>query len=74
MPLVEGGYGALLPESRVTRGHQREPHLSTPPYSQAFVYPELLAGEFTRLEFPRRLKGDDLGQKVLFRDHHMRGW
>ncbi|XP_058416115.1 protein phosphatase 1M isoform X3 [Diceros bicornis minor] len=40
----------------------------------AFVYPELLAGEFTRLEFPRRLKGDDLGQKVLFRDHHMTGW
>ncbi|KAM4821646.1 protein phosphatase 1M isoform 2-T2 [Thomomys bottae] len=40
----------------------------------AFVYPELLAGEFTRLEFPRRLKGDDLGQKVLFRDHHMSGW
>lgn len=40
----------------------------------AFVYPELLAGEFTRLEFPRRLKGDDLGQKVLFRDHHMNGW
>ncbi|KFO32693.1 protein phosphatase 1M isoform X1 [Fukomys damarensis] len=40
----------------------------------AFVYPELLAGEFTRLEFPRRLKGDDLGQKVLFRDHYMNGW
>ncbi|XP_069861484.1 protein phosphatase 1M isoform X1 [Dipodomys merriami] len=40
----------------------------------ALVYPELLAGEFTRLEFPRRLKGDDLGQKVLFRDHHMSGW
>nr|XP_040125732.1 protein phosphatase 1M isoform X3 [Ictidomys tridecemlineatus] len=40
----------------------------------AFVYPELLADEFTRLEFPRRLKGDDLGQKVLFRDHHMSGW
>nr|XP_058931254.1 protein phosphatase 1M isoform X3 [Kogia breviceps] len=40
----------------------------------AFLYPELLAGEFTRLEFPRRLKGDDLGQKVLFRDHHMSGW
>ncbi|XP_052043397.1 protein phosphatase 1M [Apodemus sylvaticus] len=40
----------------------------------AFTYPELLAGEFTRLEFPRRLKGDDLGQKVLFRDHHMTGW
>ncbi|KAM6169917.1 protein phosphatase 1M [Rhynchocyon petersi] len=40
----------------------------------AFVCPELLADEFTRLEFPRRLKGDDLGQKVLFRDHHMIGW
>ncbi|XP_059519382.1 protein phosphatase 1M isoform X3 [Myotis daubentonii] len=40
----------------------------------AFVYPELLADEFTRLEFPRRLKGDDLGQKVLFRDHYMSGW
>ncbi|KAJ1069439.1 hypothetical protein K5549_017870, partial [Capra hircus] len=40
----------------------------------ALSYPELLAGEFTRLEFPRRLKGDDLGQKVLFRDHHMSGW
>ncbi|XP_027270185.1 protein phosphatase 1M isoform X5 [Cricetulus griseus] len=40
----------------------------------AFIYPELLAGEFTRLEFPRRLKGDDLGEKVLFRDHHMNGW
>ncbi|XP_054585766.1 protein phosphatase 1M isoform X2 [Eptesicus fuscus] len=40
----------------------------------AFVYPELLADEFTRLEFPRRLKRDDLGQKVLFRDHYMSGW
>ncbi|XP_004615247.1 protein phosphatase 1M isoform X2 [Sorex araneus] len=40
----------------------------------AFVYPELLAGEFTRLEFPRRLKADDLGQKVLFRDYYMSGW
>ncbi|XP_004457421.1 protein phosphatase 1M [Dasypus novemcinctus] len=40
----------------------------------AFTYPELLAGEFTRLEFPRRLRGDDLGQQVLFRDYHMSGW
>lgn len=55
-------------------GHQREPDLSKVSLSQAFIYPELLAGEFTRLEFPRRLKGDDLGQKVLFRDHHMSGW
>ncbi|CAD7685120.1 unnamed protein product [Nyctereutes procyonoides] len=61
-------------ESRATRGHLRESDLSMASLPQAFVYPELLAGEFTRLEFPRRLKGDDLGQKVLFRDHHMRGW
>lgn len=52
----------------------REPDLCLASLPEAFVYPELLAGEFTRLEFPRRLKGDDLGQKVLFRDHHMRGW
>lgn len=68
MPLAGGDCGAP------TRGHQREPDLSTASLPQAFVYPELLAGEFTRLEFPRRLKGDDLGQKVLFRDHHMSGW
>lgn len=52
----------------------REPNQSTASLPQAFVYPELLADEFTRLEFPRRLKGDDLGQKVLFRDHYMSGW
>ncbi|XP_063147982.1 protein phosphatase 1M isoform X2 [Candoia aspera] len=40
----------------------------------AFIYPELLANEFTRFEFPRRLKGDDLGQKVLYRDYSMEGW
>ncbi|XP_028907650.1 protein phosphatase 1M isoform X1 [Ornithorhynchus anatinus] len=40
----------------------------------AFVYPKLLADEFTRLEFPRRLKGDDVGQKVLYRDYGMTGW
>ncbi|XP_045386019.1 protein phosphatase 1M isoform X5 [Lemur catta] len=65
---------APIPVSRAARGHRREPGLSTASPPQAFVYPELLAGEFTRLEFPRRLKGDDLGQKVLFRDHHMSGW
>lgn len=43
-------------------------------HSQAFIYPKLLADEFTRLEFPRRLKGDDVGQKVLFRDYSMQGW
>uniref|UniRef100_A0A8D0HJG6 Protein phosphatase, Mg2+/Mn2+ dependent 1M n=1 Tax=Sphenodon punctatus TaxID=8508 RepID=A0A8D0HJG6_SPHPU len=40
----------------------------------AFIYPKLLADEFTRFEFPRRLKGDDVGQKVLFRDYSMAGW
>ncbi|XP_015267168.1 PREDICTED: protein phosphatase 1M [Gekko japonicus] len=40
----------------------------------AFIYPKLLADEFTRFEFPRRLKGDDVGQKVLYRDYSMQGW
>ncbi|XP_032996564.1 protein phosphatase 1M [Lacerta agilis] len=40
----------------------------------AFVYPELLADEFIRFEFPRRLRGDDVGQKVLYRDYSMEGW
>ncbi|KAH0630038.1 hypothetical protein JD844_012607 [Phrynosoma platyrhinos] len=40
----------------------------------AFICPKLLADEFTRYEFPRRLKGDDIGQKVLYRDYFMEGW
>ncbi|XP_030064426.1 protein phosphatase 1M isoform X1 [Microcaecilia unicolor] len=40
----------------------------------AFIYPEYLADEFTRFEFPRRLKRKDLGQKVLYRDYCMAGW
>ncbi|XP_069500092.1 protein phosphatase 1M isoform X2 [Ambystoma mexicanum] len=40
----------------------------------AFVYPKLLAHEFTRFEFPRRLKREELGQKVLYRDYYMEGW
>ncbi|TFK00606.1 Protein phosphatase 1M [Platysternon megacephalum] len=40
----------------------------------AFLCPKLLADEFTRFEFPRRLKGDDVGQKVLYRDYSMAGW
>ncbi|XP_027270183.1 protein phosphatase 1M isoform X3 [Cricetulus griseus] len=46
----------------------------TPETERQRIQQLLLAGEFTRLEFPRRLKGDDLGEKVLFRDHHMNGW
>lgn len=41
---------------------------------QAFLFPKLLDREFTRFEFPRRLKGDDVGQKVLYRDYFMEGW
>ncbi|NWI62134.1 PPM1M phosphatase, partial [Todus mexicanus] len=40
----------------------------------AFLFPKLLDSEFTRFEFPRRLKGDDVGQKVLYRDYFMEGW
>ncbi|XP_074406329.1 protein phosphatase 1M [Zonotrichia albicollis] len=40
----------------------------------AFLFPKLLDGEFTRFEFPRRLKGDDVGHKVLYRDYFMEGW
>ncbi|XP_029455345.1 protein phosphatase 1M isoform X3 [Rhinatrema bivittatum] len=40
----------------------------------AFIHPEFLADEFTRFEFPRRLKREDLGQKVLYRDYCMAGW
>lgn len=40
----------------------------------AFIYPKLLADEFTRFEFPRRLKREEVGQKVLYRDYYMNGW
>lgn len=67
------GRGRLWSSNSWVQSHQ-EPNRSMASLPQAFVYPELLADEFTRLEFPRRLKGDDLGQKVLFRDHYMSGW
>uniref|UniRef100_A0A8B9QVF7 Protein phosphatase, Mg2+/Mn2+ dependent 1M n=1 Tax=Anas platyrhynchos TaxID=8839 RepID=A0A8B9QVF7_ANAPL len=41
---------------------------------QLFSSPNSWTGEFTRFEFPRRLKGDDVGQKVLYRDYFMEGW
>ncbi|KAM6387467.1 LOW QUALITY PROTEIN: protein phosphatase 1M [Pluvialis apricaria] len=40
----------------------------------AFLFPKLLDGEFTHFEFPQRLKGDDMGQKVLYQDYFMEGW
>ncbi|XP_047381831.1 protein phosphatase 1J isoform X3 [Sciurus carolinensis] len=39
-----------------------------------FLKPELLGGEFTHLEFPRRVQPKELGQKMLYRDQNMTGW
>jgi serine/threonine protein phosphatase PrpC len=40
----------------------------------AFLQPQLLGKHFGRIEFQRRLRKKDLGQRVLFRDRHMSGW
>ncbi|XP_069792692.1 protein phosphatase 1M-like [Narcine bancroftii] len=40
----------------------------------AFLKPELLGEEFTRFEFPRRVKRNDIGKKILYRDYFMSGW
>ena len=40
----------------------------------AFLQPHLLGKHFGRIEFQRRLRKKDLGQRVLFRDRHMSGW
>ncbi|KAF6293504.1 protein phosphatase, Mg2+/Mn2+ dependent 1J [Rhinolophus ferrumequinum] len=39
-----------------------------------FMKPELLGGEFTHLEFPRRVQPKELGQRMLYRDQTMTGW
>ncbi|XP_069456930.1 protein phosphatase 1J isoform X3 [Ovis canadensis] len=39
-----------------------------------FLKPELLGGEFTHLEFPRRVQPKELGQRMLYRDQNMTGW
>ncbi|XP_054567531.1 protein phosphatase 1J isoform X2 [Eptesicus fuscus] len=39
-----------------------------------FLKPELLGGEFTHLEFPRRVQTKELGQRMLYRDQNMTGW
>ena len=41
---------------------------------QGFLKPELLGGEFTHLEFPRRVQPKELGQRMLYRDQNMTGW
>lgn len=40
----------------------------------AFLKPDLLGEEFSRYEFPRRVKRNDVGKKILYRDYFMSGW
>ncbi|XP_050963626.1 protein phosphatase 1H isoform X1 [Labeo rohita] len=39
-----------------------------------FMQPHLLGGEFTHLEFPRRVQRKEVGKKMLYRDFTMTGW
>ncbi|XP_062862856.1 protein phosphatase 1H-like [Trichomycterus rosablanca] len=39
-----------------------------------FMQPHLLGGEFTHLEFPRRVQRKEVGKKMLYRDYTMTGW
>ncbi|XP_076860907.1 protein phosphatase 1H-like [Brachyhypopomus gauderio] len=39
-----------------------------------FMQPHLLGGEFTHLEFPRRVQRKEIGKKMLYRDFTMTGW
>ncbi|XP_053562627.1 protein phosphatase 1H [Bombina bombina] len=39
-----------------------------------FLKPELLGNEFTYLQFPRRIQQNELGKRMLYRDHTMTGW
>lgn len=40
----------------------------------AYLQPQLLGRYFGRLEYQRRLRKKDIGQRVLYRDRHMTGW
>ena len=42
--------------------------------TMAYLQPQLLGKYFGRIEFQRRLRKKDIGQRVLYRDHHMSGW
>ncbi|KAI4887835.1 hypothetical protein NFI96_026528, partial [Prochilodus magdalenae] len=39
-----------------------------------YMQPHLLGGEFTHLEFPRRVQRNEVGKKMLYRDFTMTGW
>ena len=40
----------------------------------AYLQPQLLGRYFGRIEYQRRLRKKDIGQRVLYRDRHMSGW
>jgi len=40
----------------------------------AYLRPNLLSDEFTRLQFQHRPRKKDIGTKQLYRDRHMNGW
>jgi serine/threonine protein phosphatase PrpC len=40
----------------------------------AYLQPQLLGKYFGRLEYQRRLRKKDIGQRILYRDRHMVGW
>ena len=40
----------------------------------AYLQPQLLGRYFGRLEYQRRLRKKDIGQRILYRDRHMTGW
>lgn len=40
----------------------------------AYLQPQLLGKYFGRLEYQRRLRRKDIGQRILYRDRHMTGW
>ncbi|XP_035384402.1 protein phosphatase 1H-like [Electrophorus electricus] len=39
-----------------------------------YMQPHLLGGEFTHLEFPRRIQRKEVGRRMLYRDFTMTGW
>ncbi|XP_028809670.1 protein phosphatase 1H-like [Denticeps clupeoides] len=39
-----------------------------------YMQPHLLGGEFTHLEFPRRVQRKEVGKRMLYRDFTMTGW
>ena len=38
------------------------------------MHPELLGGMYTHLEYIQRPLKRDLGKKIMYRDHYMKGW